>query len=149
MYLCRSVEYCVNDRYSHNLFVHLEAVPLSLTLSAHTLTLTQPHLATPTAGVCSLSPGHWDTYIVISTLHHYPGAVLNDYICMYIHTCTHLCIYCLVMDGWMDGTSTYMHASMYIFFGHYNKCKMFKWLLIFQKKLCWKGSCAKGMYVHT
>ena len=44
------VECWVNGRHTIRLPVHAEAVPLSLTLSTHTLTLTQPHLATPTAG---------------------------------------------------------------------------------------------------
>ena len=49
---CRCVECCVNGHHINRLPVRVEAVPLSLTLSTHTLTLTQPRMATPMAGTC-------------------------------------------------------------------------------------------------
>ena len=50
VFICRCLECCVNGQHIIRLPVLVKTVALSLTLSTHTLTLTQPHMATPSAG---------------------------------------------------------------------------------------------------
>lgn len=52
--ICRCVECLVNAQHVVRLPVHVEAVPLSLSLSTNTLTLSQPPTAPPSAGrICT------------------------------------------------------------------------------------------------